>query len=405
MWNFRPAVKVPGTDRVTPLADTEAAVEGILPLVPITRVCDVTPLDPLGLPTYSAVTPLAMDLTSHMGRGPDARTARVSAVVEAIERISAEPPVPGPTRNASFDELVADRIDVVDPVTLTLPSDTTYRPDRPFTWVESHDLVRGHAVWTAADLVTSPPAEGMLHEVDTNGLGAGNSLLEATVHGLCEVIERDAWSQHEFVALFGDGDGSAPPWRGIDQDSLPDAAGAWVDRIRGAGLGLALLDITTELGVPTIQALLTDPDHPSAAGPRTMHFQGFGTHPTAATALLRSISEAVQGRLAIIQGARDSYNVSPASTRPFTDRYRAAQLVSRSDVAFDDIPSVRHDDVVDDLGFLRGRLEHAGFESAVATDLTRAHLGVPVVRVRVPRLSGFVVNRRRVDWRCLRHVL
>jgi ribosomal protein S12 methylthiotransferase accessory factor len=325
--------------------------------------------------------------------------------VEAIERVSAEPPVPGPTRTASFDELVADRTDVVDPVTLTLPSDTTYRSDRPFTWVESHDLVTGRAVWTAADLVTSPPSEGILHEVDTNGLGAGNSLLEATVHGLCEAIERDAWSQHEFVALFGDDGGPSPPWRGIDQGSLPDAAAAWVDRIRGAGLGLALSDVTTELGVPTIQALLTDTDHPSAEGPRTMHFQGFGAHPTAATALLGAISEAVQGRLAVIQGARDSYNVSPASTRRFTERYRAAQLVPRADVAFDDIPSVRHDDLLDDLGFLLDRLERAGFESAVVTDLTRAHLGVPVVRVRVPRLSGFVVNRRRVDWRCLRHVL
>jgi len=110
MWDFRSAVKVAGTDRVAPLDDTEAAVEGILPLVPITRISDVTPLDPLGLPTYSAVTPLAMDLTSHMGRGPDARSARISAVVEAIERVSAEPPVPGPTRTASFDELVADRV-------------------------------------------------------------------------------------------------------------------------------------------------------------------------------------------------------------------------------------------------------------------------------------------------------
>ncbi len=66
---------------------------------------------------------------------------------------------------------------------------------------------------------------------------------------------------------------------------------------------------------------------------------------------------------------------------------------------------MHHDDLLDDFHFVVGRLVRAGFEDLVACDLTRPHLGVPVVRVRVPGLSAFVVNRRRVDWRCLRYLL
>jgi len=57
------------------------------------------------------------------------------------------------------------------------------------------------------------------------------------------------------------------------------------------------------------------------------------------------------------------------------------------------------------LAFLLEGLRAAGFERVIAVDLTRPDLDVPVVRVRVPGLSCFAVDRRRVGWRCLRHLL
>jgi ribosomal protein S12 methylthiotransferase accessory factor len=80
-------------------------------------------------------------------------------------------------------------------------------------------------------------------------------------------------------------------------------------------------------------------------------------------------------------------------------------LTHRAGIRFSDIVSVWHDDLLDDLRFLVDRLTQVGFERVVLTDLTRPDLGIPVVRVRVPGLSSFEVNRRRVDWRCLRHLL
>jgi ribosomal protein S12 methylthiotransferase accessory factor len=406
VWNFDPALKIPGINRVVPVEATEARVGSIMSLVPITRISDVAPLDPLGLPVYSAVTPLAADLTVHMGKGRDVMSAKVSAVMEAVERVSAEPPVPVPTRRASFNELVReDEAGVIDPTTLTLPSNTEFRPDKLFTWAESHDLVADRPVWMPSDLVTSPPVEGVLHEVDTNGLAAGNTLLEATVHGLCEVIERDAWSQHEFVIQFGAERKEPPPRRSIDLETLPDDAGPWVERIRGCGLDLVLHDITNDVGVTTVQAILTDRHYATPGGSRQQRFLGFGTHPCAGSAAFRAISEAVQSRLSLIQGARDDHNVMPFSTRSYTVARRAAQSTAQHGVSFSDIPSACHDDLLQDLRFLVSRLTRIGCERLVVTDLTRPELDIPVVRVRVPGLSAYVVNRRRVDWRCLRHLL
>jgi YcaO-like protein with predicted kinase domain len=286
-----------------------------------------------------------------------------------------------------------------------LPTDSTYRPEGTFTWVYSHELVTDHPAWMVSDLVTSPPGEGILREVDTNGLAAGNTHLEAAVHGLCEVIERDAFSQQEFFIEFGTDRLSQPMQRWINLESLEDDAGSWVERIRSSGLKIVLHDITSDIGVATVRALLTDPCFFTPVNSKPAHFLGVGTHPCSSTAVFRAISEAVQGRLSVIQGARDDYNTFPSSMRSYTKACRTAQLKHRTGIQYSDIVSVWHDDLLEDLKFLVDRLTQVGFEQVVLTDLTRPNLAIPVVRVRVPGLSSFVVNRRRVDWRCLRHLL
>ncbi len=256
-----------------------------------------------------------------------------------------------------------------------------------------------------SDLVITPPVEGVLLDVDTNGLAAGNTHLEAVVHAMCEVIERDAWSQQEFAALFADEHSPRPERRAIGLSSVPGEAGRWIERILSAGLELTVHDITSDVGVATCQALLTDPSYVTATGISRMRFQGLGTHPSARTAMLRAITEAVQARLSLIQGARDDYNIASSTPRSWTRSERALLYAPREHVAFSEIPSVDHHDLLDDYHFLIARLRSIGIQHVIATDLTDPETAIPVVRVRIPRLSCFIVNRRRVDWRCLRHLL
>jgi ribosomal protein S12 methylthiotransferase accessory factor len=294
---------------------------------------------------------------------------------------------------------------VLDPRAFTLPAASRFRPDSEIGWVPGHDLLPGDPVWLAGDLAINPPRDGVLVDIDTNGLASGNTYLEAVVHAICEVIERDAFSQLEFGTIFGDAHDHRMPVRTVDLATVPPAAGAIVERLQAAGQHVVLLDITSDLGVATFAAHVLDPSYPSPGGKAPMLFLGLGTHPDASVAAVRSLVEANQGRLARIQGARDSFNTGRTRLRAATLLDLLGRLAPAPGVDFAEIRTAPSDDLLGDLEFLLDRLRTSGVERCVVVDLTRADLGVPVVRVRIPGLSQFVVDMRRVDPRCWRWLL
>lgn len=374
--------------------------------IPITRVSDLTPLDRMRQPVFSVVTPLARDLTVHMGKGLTSTAARVSALMEAVERVSAESIPSELIVRASYESLCADSgVVALDPVTVDLPSDSTYRPDRVISWAACHDLVSQEAILVPVDLLVNPPVEGVLRDVDTNGLASGNTLLEAVIHGLCEVIERDAFAQLEFVSLFGDPEDPPPFTPPVDITSLPDVAATLVEQLRREDLDVLVHDVTSDVGVATFRSVILDHGYPGPEGRISVRFPGWGCAAHAKEALLRSLSESVQARMGYIQGARDSFNTTLLSPRSATRARDLRTLLSEPSTAFASVPSFEAEDLRDELRFLMNRLLDAGLKRIVVCDLTRKDLDIPVVRVRVPGLSSFYVNRRRVGWRCLRHLL
>lgn len=51
----------------------------------ITRVADLTRLDYIGLPVYTAIRPNSQTLTASQGKGANPLLAKLSAVMEGIE--------------------------------------------------------------------------------------------------------------------------------------------------------------------------------------------------------------------------------------------------------------------------------------------------------------------------------
>jgi ribosomal protein S12 methylthiotransferase accessory factor len=395
--------KVDAGERGVLVAETYARVKRIARSVPISRVADLTPLDDLGLPAYSAVTPLAKDLKIHNGKGATREAARVSAMMEAVERVSGER-TSAPAVIASYRELEAGGSFPVDPRAFELPSDSAYRPDARFTWVRGRELLARRDVLIPVDLVISPPVEGILRDVDTNGLASGNSHLEAVAHAICEVIERDAFSQILFMAAFGDVEDQPHTVVQIEPATLPPQAREWAERIARAGLQLDVVDITGDVGVPTFHALLLDSQYPAPGGERRpRRFFGSGTHPDPDVAVFRALSEAIQSRLIMIQAARDSYNRFRTLPRaaPVTAK-RPVRLQRRS---FANVAGFKSTDLYADFRFVLERLTKAGVRECVAVDLTDPRWSIPVVRVRIAGLSPYSVNMRRPGPRCFRHLL
>jgi ribosomal protein S12 methylthiotransferase accessory factor len=369
--------------------------------LPISRLANLTPLDQTGLPVWSAITPCARDLTTHLGKGATHQDARVSALMEAVERCSAEG-MELPSRRISLNELIDAGEAALDPRRCDLPVDTRFSADARFNWVSASDLVSGGETMVPIDLAVSPPREGILHHVDTNGLASGNSVLEATVHALAEVIERDAISQDLFIARHLDSTADHPICYRIDPGSWPLSSVRLAERLMAHGLDVRTDWLATDIGVPTFRVLVIDHEFPCRGGTREHGFVGYGTAPDPELALQRSMTEAVQSRLAVIQGARDAFNRYPSEGWDSDSRKGSN---SQPLLAFDTIQGFRSINLDDDLNWLCQKLQAAGFTSILRIDLTRTDLDIPVVRVRVPGLSCFVVNQRRIGWRCLRHLL
>lgn len=383
--------------------ETERRLRPALELVPITRVYDATPLDWLGLPVWAAVTPLALDLTVHAGKGTTPAAARISATMEAIERVCAEAVPPATERRiGSYRQLRSSG--ALDPEQFDLPFESAYRPDRSLSWVRGYDLLRACDVWVPLDVVISPPREGICIGVETNGLAAGNTVTEAIVHALYELIERDADAHDHFTRRYAD-DHRVPELRVVDVGSLPPEPAGWVQTLRGHGMSVTIRDLTHDLDVPVLRASVIDPGFPGAEG-RAVRFAGVGCDLDPAWAATRCVCEGVQSHTVMVLGARDAVEeLGPPA--PIGTVSLLRQLLSPTSVG--PLASPRGPlpgDLLGRLDILLARLDAAGLRHCVVADLTRPELGIPVVRVLVPGLSGpYGDTARRPAERLLRALL
>ena len=176
---------------------------------------------------------------------------------------------------------------------------------------------------------------------------------------------------------------AGPPERGevplISLRGLPPRAAALLRKLQRAGLKVQLQNLTSAIGIPTIGCTITEPQGlPTVANT----YAGCGTHPDARIALTRALTEAAQSRLTCIQGGREDLPdfVPPKGAPPVEARIGAGEPIS-----FDDLPSYQHRSVNEDVEFIIERMGKAGFDQIVVVDITRAEVGIPVVRVIVPR--------------------
>ena len=371
----------------------EETLERIAPkmeMAGITRVADITNLDRIGIPVFSSIRPGADKgaISVYNGKGATPAEARVSAMMEGIERYSAEVH-DRKLRVESFSMLKAEA-EAVDPRSLVLPQEAD--PELAIPWVSGYDLMCDKEVMVPASAVFHPlPMEyPQLFRTNTNGLASGNVLEEAVFHGLSEVIERDAWSLAEAVKDTG-------PLVSDVEDGL---AADLLEKFARAEVEVRIKDITSDVGIPTIAAASDDLRLKDPA----LLTIGMGTHTSAEVAVLRALTEVAQSRLTQIHGAREDTTTADFRREigyERTKRLNRHWFVDSDRELFSDIRSQDSEDFLDDIRLMLKRLKEAGMERAIVVDLTREEIGVPVVRVIVPGLEMSAVDpdRRGRRWR------
>ena len=287
-------------ERSIPAAQTVDRLRSHLRSLGITRLARQTGLDRIGIPCFSAIRPAGLTLSVSQGKGHDDASAMASALMEAAEFAIAEQPR-APSRVATAADLTGAGEAVCTPGHL-LPPEQSFPIDGSIRWLEGKAWPSGERIWIPRDVVTIGGDAEDLPGVSrsTNGLASGNTTEEALFHAICELLERDATS---LWSLLPDAARLATEFAAAE---VEDAAVRQMSLdIADAGLELRLFDQTTDLGVPCVMAVISEPP---LAGARMFDMAaGYGCHPVGARAITRAITEAAQTRITNIAGGRDDF--------------------------------------------------------------------------------------------------
>nr|WP_083466803.1 YcaO-like family protein [Kibdelosporangium sp. MJ126-NF4]CEL18553.1 hypothetical protein [Kibdelosporangium sp. MJ126-NF4]CTQ98037.1 hypothetical protein [Kibdelosporangium sp. MJ126-NF4] len=216
-----------------------------------------------------------------------------------------------------------------------------------------------------------------------SGCASGANRTEATVHALNELIERDAWSMLLITTFIAE----RPEFSVIDKNSLPDGLAELVAAAeRRIGKSVFLIDMTTDLGVPSIIAY--------ARAGETVDL-GCGASLSRGHAISRAVTELLQvhtfgtaeGSAESLRQKREHLRQYPpiyaASRMDFTAVLPAAPQVDFSETYSPATPA-------EHLDLLRQALAARGYHAYVH-ELHVAANGASVVSALVPGLERFML--------------
>ena len=340
------------------------------------------------------------------GKGSTAVQAEASALCEAVERHSGVFHGDEVRRPASFGDFAEG--DAVHPNDVMLYSDAQYaraaetnmRRERfnhvparfdhraELDWSPAWSLTAGRHRWlpTALLYLAAPPRNGTIHCIpDTNGCAAGNTLEEAVLQGLLELVERDAfacWWYNRVRLPEVDLDAFGDPW-------LSGARNYYAAYRRE----MWVLDATGDLGIPAFVGVSRRTDKKSQD-----IIYAAGAHVDPHIAALRAVSELNQLLAAVRDAGPDGPYVydDPACVRWWSEADLAdhPHLVPEQGSGMrvpNHTPLPETAGLLDHVEYCRARVEHMGMEVLVL-DQTRPDIGVPTARTIVPGLRPFRVR-------------
>lgn len=386
-----------GTQRVFSAEETLRNITGILDKVGVTRIADITDLDRVGIPVFSAIRPSAAEgaISIYSGKGADQTQARISAIMESVERCYAEQPHTSaniddgdarPTITDTYENL-SQKVNSIYPPDLLLAE--RMMKNTRLEWVAGYDLLSEQSILVPSNAVYHPynPSNGatQVFRSNTNGLASGNTMEEAVLHGLMEVIERDALSIAEF---------NKNPGREIILTPDDGLVYELRQKFEAAGIIAKVWLLNHDIGLPTVVCALDDPVLKDPA----LLVMGAGSHLKPEIAVSRALTEAAQSRVVQIHGAREDTD-RESVVRTFG--YDAMKRLNRywyqdseEKVSLSDIVDISADTPARNINaileMLRGIVPHA-----IIANLSSTSVNIPVIRAILPTFEQYTLDRER----------
>lgn len=389
-----------GTHRAIHPSETIKINENKTKIAGITRITEITHLDRIGLPVFSAIRPTSQEgsISIYSGKGITIENAKASAIMESFERYSAEKQDADEVIIANLNQIAA-KGDFIHPKDLNLPRDFNQENINlmNFEWNIAHDIISNKDYYIPSNAIYHPYNHDnmvqSLFKSNTNGLASGNILKEAILHGMFEVIERDAWSIFEITHKN---------YSQIDIDNIEsDIINESLSKFEDEGIKIKLLNLTADVNIPTIAAssddtVLKDP------GLLTL---GIGTHLNPEVAVLRALTEVAQSRATQIHGAREDTLRADFARKAGYERMKKINKYyfkeEEEKIKLSSIPDRSTNSLTEDINIVKKELIKNNIDKVLYVDLTRPELDVNVVRVIIPKMELNAIDPTRVGDRVL----
>lgn len=387
------------THRAISPEETIKNVKDKLKAAGVTRVTEITHLDRIGIPVYSAIRPSAAEgaVSIYAGKGATKDQAKASAMMEAFERYSAEP-----QEHQIKNDLICGLFDetegCINPKSLILPNLPFDPKTKELEWIKSINIKDDNEYLTPADTVFHPyiSQNGTnLFKSSTNGLASGNKIEEAIFHGITEVVERDAWSLFEIKRNKA----STINLETIENPLINEI----VDKFKQAGIDIKVVDLTSDVEMATIAAVSDD----TVLKDPALLTLGVGTHLDPEIAVLRALTEVAQSRATQIHGTREDTTRAVFMRKAGYERMKRINKhwfgESEEVIDLNEIKNKSGKSFKEDIETSMKLLEKAGFEDVLYVDLTKPEIEIPVVRVIIPGMEVYSVDPERIGERLVKH--
>lgn len=361
-------------------------VEKILPRIGVSRIGDISFFAPSDYPVFQSCRPgIATHAsvgqnTGSQGKGPHAIQAKLSCIMETMEGYCCEAKNMSLVRG-SYNYLKKQHL-IVNPKTIPSGIKNRVTFSDELMWTEAYSVTQDLPLLVPAEAVFFPffPKNyetEVFFTTGSNGVGAGATYTDATIHALYEVIERHYWR------LFEDGEVEC---EALHELKLGLEAIEKFNSVSDGEFEIQLYNIRIPgiRNLPIILCMMIG---------EGQSYLGFGCSMSIQMSIDRAISEAFQSMATIYSGAREDLHVNNGGgasakidltfQKTKQPRFRTMTLSRLRKTVVDK----QFRDLESEYLALVDWLHKAGFKQIYLSNLTRIGVDIPVVRALVPGLK------------------